>query len=650
MPLAPQGDRRASGAPVATRTVNPRLPLRRPRMPSPSPTLPTEGPPLAGSGRSRRRRAAGVVAMCLAIVATAAAWSAPAPTDAATNYLLMPRSELLARPTSGTAWSAMKSVADAGLGTASLCNQDEDHHLRTLAAALVYARTGTSSYKTKATTGIMTAIKTQTVGCSNATLALGRQLAAYVLAADFIDLAGTNDSTFRSFLTGIRKKDIGGHSVWDSLEDTHRFSANNWGAHAGASRIAASLYLGDTADVSIATRVARGFLGDRAQYAGFTHKLSSTDLSWACGTASTYTPVNPDCTKSGIDVDGAIVADISRAGSLTWPPGSTAISYQVDTIAAVGLQLELLYRSGYTGAWDWSSSALKRAAELVQRSAASGGDGWNETNASSQIPWLLNVRYGTFLPTRSVAMGRGIGFASWLWGSGVGTTTPPPSPGPAPVTSTPWVRLSTTSTATTYGVPVVIGWGLASTSAGLSRYQLQVQRDGGAWSTASLTSSTATTHRLTLGLGSEYLVRVRAIDRAGQVGSWTTSAPVAGLRADDASSSLRWSGSWTTRSASGFIGGKAHRSHIRDSSVTYTFRGTSIAWFGAKSTDMGKAWVDIDGKYVTTVDLYASSSRTRRIVFAATLPDGEHTIRIRVVGTSGRPYVYVDGFYSIDPD
>jgi hypothetical protein len=649
MPLAPKGDRRESGAPVATRTVNPRLPLRRPRMPSPSPALPSEGPPLVGSRRTRRGRAAGVVAMCLAIVATASAWSAPAPTDAATNYLLMPRSELLARPTSGSAWTAMKSVADASLGTANLCDQDEDHHLRTLAAALVYARTGTSSYKTKATSGIMAAIKTQTVGCGNATLALGRQLAAYVLAADFIDLAGTNDSTFRSFLTGIRKKDIGGHSIWDSLEDTHRFSANNWGAHAGASRIAASLYLGDSADVSIAARVARGFLGERGQYA-FSHKLSSTDLSWACGSASSFTPVNPACTKSGINLDGAIPVDISRAGSLTWPPGDTAISYQVDTIAAMGLQLELLYRSGYTSAWAWSSSALKRAAQLVQRSKASGGQGWNESNASSQIPWLLNVRYGTFLPTRSVAMGRGIGFASWLWGSGVGTTTPPPSPGPAPVTSTPWVRLSTTSTATTYGVPVVLGWGLASTSAGLSRYQLQVQRDGGAWTTVRLAGSTATTHRMTLGLGSEYLVRVRAIDRAGQVGAWKTSPPVAGRRADDASSALRWSGSWTTRSASGFIGGKAHRSHVRQSSVTYSFRGTSIAWIGARSSDLGQAWVDIDGKYVTTVNLYASSSRTRQILFARTLPDGDHTIRIRVVGTSGRPYVYVDGFYSVDPD
>lgn len=36
----------------------------------------------------------------------------------------------------------------------------------------------------------MTAIKTQRVGCYSATLALGRQLAAYVLAADFARRSG----------------------------------------------------------------------------------------------------------------------------------------------------------------------------------------------------------------------------------------------------------------------------------------------------------------------------------------------------------------------------------------------------------------------------------------------------------------------------
>jgi Carbohydrate esterase 2 N-terminal len=584
--------------------------------------------------------AAVLLATLLAVGTIAVAPSQPA--QAAGDYLLMPRSELLALPTSGTAWSNLKSVADGSLGSADLCDKDEDHHLRTLAAALVYARTGNSSYGSKARAGVMAGIKTLDPGCGSAVLSLGRQLAAYVLAADFANLSGSDDATFRAWLTNIRTKDVGGHSVWDTLSGTQHDSANNWGAHAGASRIAASLYLGDTSDVAIAARIARGFLGDRSAYAGFTHKLYSDDLSWACGTASTYTPVNKACTKNGINVDGGIVADISRGGSLTWPPQSTGIQYQVDSTAAMGLQVELLYRNGYGDAWSWSSKALKRAAQIVQRSAASGGDGWNETSASSQIPWLLNLRYGAFLPTRHVAIGRGIGFADWLWGAGGGSVSTSP-----PTVSTPTVRLSTTSSAPKSGVPAVIGWSLDTTSDGLSRYDLQRQVNGGSWTTMKLSSTKATSYRTTLGSGT-YAFRVRATDRSGRVGAWKSISGQKGWRVDDSSKWLSWAGYWTTRASSGYLDGRAHRSYQQGAYVNFTFHGSGIAFVAPTKSNLGQFHVFLDGKYVKTVDMKQSSA-SRRVVFATNLKDGTHTIKVRVVGTSGRPTVYLDGFYVIVP-
>ncbi|MDH5244561.1 MAG: hypothetical protein OEX05_11560, partial [Chloroflexota bacterium] len=371
-----------------------------------------------GRRAAGRRSSAVLVGLLLLALAIGVA---PAPTVAAADYILMPRAELLALPTSGTAWTELKSVADEGLGTPDLCDQDSKHHLRTLASALVYARTGSAAYGTKARQGVMAAIETQRVGCDNATLALGRQLTAYVLAADFADLSGANDTAFRAWLGPIRTKQIGGHSVWTSLTITHTASAANWGAHAGASRIAAGLYLGDSADVAAAAKVTRGFLGDRSAYAGFTHKLDGDDLSWTCsGSQSTYTPENPPCTKSGIDVDGGFVTDISRGGPLHWPPIDPGIPYQLETIQGMGLQVELLYRHGYGDAWSWSSKALKRAAAIITRSGDAGGTGWNETSASRQMPWLLNLRYDTDIPTRSAGMGRSIGFTDWLY--------PPPPP------------------------------------------------------------------------------------------------------------------------------------------------------------------------------------------------------------------------------
>ena len=69
----------------------------------------------------------------------------PAPAAAATDYILMSRAALMARPVTGTPWRNLKAVADGTLGTPSLCDQNSRHHLRTLAAALVYARTGVAS-------------------------------------------------------------------------------------------------------------------------------------------------------------------------------------------------------------------------------------------------------------------------------------------------------------------------------------------------------------------------------------------------------------------------------------------------------------------------------------------------------------------------
>ena len=151
-------------------------------------------------------------------------------------------------------------------GRRACATRTPGHHLRTLAAALVYARTGVASYGAKARGGVIAAIKTLRVGCDNATLALGRQLTAYVLAANFADMTGSSDVTFRAFLSTIVRRIVGGHGVWDSLYHTHIRSATNWGAYAGAARIATSLYLGNTADVAAASKVTRGFLGERAAY------------------------------------------------------------------------------------------------------------------------------------------------------------------------------------------------------------------------------------------------------------------------------------------------------------------------------------------------------------------------------------------------
>ena len=335
----------------------------------------------------------------------------PRPDD---EFLLMPKAEFMALPTSGPAWDALVVWADEDPGRPDLTDQDARHGVRILASALVYARTGDPAYREKARAGILSAIGTEREGASNSILSLGRQLGAYVLAADFIGLDGADDDRFRSWLSDLRTRDLSGHGRWRSLIQTHEDAPNNWGSFTGASRIAASLYLGDMADVARAAQILRGFLGDRSAYSNFQGVEGAR--SWACDPEN-YTPVNPPCTRGGIDLDGAIVRDIDRGGNRKWPPGRDGIGYTLESLQGLTVQAELLTVNGFGDVWSWSDQALKRAAGIVTRSGDAGGLTWNRSEVSHYVPWILNARYGLDLPTEPAGIGRVFGFSDWLYGS-----------------------------------------------------------------------------------------------------------------------------------------------------------------------------------------------------------------------------------------
>ena len=185
------------------------------------------------------------------------------------DYILMSKAALMALPTKGPAWENLVAIANDPTGRPDLRDQDNRVGVMALASALVFARTGDDAYRERARSQIMAAMGTEQEGAPNSILSLGRQLGAYVLAADFIKLSGADDEQFRPWLDSIRTRVLGGHGRWTSLTATHEDAPQNWGSFAGASRIAASLYLGDTADVARAAQVLRGFLGDRSAYAGF---------------------------------------------------------------------------------------------------------------------------------------------------------------------------------------------------------------------------------------------------------------------------------------------------------------------------------------------------------------------------------------------
>jgi hypothetical protein len=315
--------------------------------------------------------------------------------------LWISRAELAARPASGAAWNAMKAGADAG-GTAAIADQDSDHDVNTLAAAFVAARTGAAAYRDRAVAGIAAAIGTEAGG---RTLALGRNLPSYVVAADVVNLPAVDpslDGRLRAWLAELRAKDLGG----DTLVSTHELRPNNWGTMAGAARIAADAYVGDTADLRRAAAVLRGWLGERSAYAGFNYG----DLSYQADPGAPV-GVNPaGAVKDGVSIDGAIPDDMRRGCPFAPIPCQT--DYPWEAMQGAVVQAELLRRQGYD-AWSWGDRALLRAARyLLDLDARFGG--WWATADDTWQPWLLNHAYGASLPARTPSSpGKVMAWSDW---------------------------------------------------------------------------------------------------------------------------------------------------------------------------------------------------------------------------------------------
>lgn len=328
---------------------------------------------------------------------------------------------ITSKPTSGAAWDQMYATANGSWGTPDLTNQDAFHGPKVLAGALVYARAGGAAMRAKVADGIIAAKRTldsagEYSGTYNGPLSLGRQLGAYVLAADLIDLEAyrpAEGQEFRAWLSAIRTQPTGGHGRWKTLTHTCENTANNWGTFACASRVAASRYLGDTADVATAADVFFAWLGNRSRYpsrswGSYFQTTADFDASWACD-ASSWVAVNPDCGAKG----GVFVEDASRGGGCCTLAGP-GISYSWEVFQGAAVTAELLYQAGYQ-TWSASGSALRRAAEFLLRQGA-----WSSSTSSrvdDYVPFMLNRRYGASFPTSGAASyGRVFGWTDWLYG------------------------------------------------------------------------------------------------------------------------------------------------------------------------------------------------------------------------------------------
>lgn len=327
-----------------------------------------------------------------------AATSAPSQPPSPSAGIWISPAEIAALPTSGRGWEAVLGWAQQSSSSPNISDQNDQTDAVVVAKALVYARTGDNAYREQVVAAIHRAMGTEDGG--NA-LALSRNLAGYVIAADLIGLSGADDQAFRAWLSAVRQKNLDGRT----LISTHEVRPNNWGTHAGASRIAAAIYLGDTQDLQRAAAVFRGWLGDRSAYAGFSYG----ELDWQAN-PSQPVGVNPaGATIQGHNVDGVLPDDQRRSGGFTWPPPQE--NYTWEALQGVVAQARMLSRQGFD-AFSWSDRAILRAVIWLHEQAsfpATGDDGGT--------PWLVNGVYGTGFPAPNNARPgkNGLGWYEWFY-------------------------------------------------------------------------------------------------------------------------------------------------------------------------------------------------------------------------------------------
>ncbi len=323
------------------------------------------------------------------------------PTPRTDSGILFGTAELATLPVSGPAWTVLLAEADKITGPPNVSNKDDSVNVRVLAKALAFARIGGERYRSDVIAACVAAIGTEAGG---RTLALGRELLAYVIAADIVKLPGPENTAFKNWLRQVRARDLQGRT----LQTTHEDRPNNWGTNAGATRAAIALYLEDWQDLARTALVFKGYLGDRAAYAEFDYG----ELSWQ------HDPLQPvginpkGATKDGYSIDGVMPDDMRRGASFQVPPAFTG--YPWGALQGVVVLAEILYRAGYDS-WSWEEQAILRSVQFLQDL------GWEATGDDTWIPWMINLRYGTNIKARTPTIsGKNFGWTDWLYGGDFG--------------------------------------------------------------------------------------------------------------------------------------------------------------------------------------------------------------------------------------
>jgi hypothetical protein len=213
-----------------------------------------------------------------------------------------------------------------------------------------------------------------------------------------------------------------------------------------------------------------------------------------------------------------------------------------------------------------------------------------------------------------------------------------------PTTTRPSNTFLTASVISGGRVAVGFRWTGSDLGSGVARYEASQSTDGASWTTITTTLLSPSLTR-SLSPGHTYRLRVRAIDRAGNVGLWTYGASFHLTARQESNSAIKWRGTWYGRSSAAYWAGHERSAMVYGATASLTFTGRSFAWVASRSVVAGSARIYVNGTYIASVNLHAASSTARVVMFSKAWTTAvTRTVTVRVLGTIGHPRVNVDAF------
>jgi hypothetical protein len=197
-----------------------------------------------------------------------------------------------------------------------------------------------------------------------------------------------------------------------------------------------------------------------------------------------------------------------------------------------------------------------------------------------------------------------------------------------------------------------IRWSGSDFGSGVASFQVQRRRTSGprpprAWKTIQgLGRTTSTSARVSGRAGQTYAFRVRARDRAGNVGRFSRGSTI--VPTGERPRGAHYRGPWRVRRVRGAFGGRVVTcARARRCRLTLRYTGRSATIVGLVGPRGGRALVKIDGRS-RRIDFYRRKKAARRVVFSAARKRGRHTLKLVVLGSKSRRSkghaVTIDGF------